>query len=77
MSDLPLSKEEQNAISSLKRLAKRWPKSLWLFSASGSLHVMQKDSEGRQKMLAGRGAGVDPDYVVETIKGIDNDGGDW
>lgn len=77
MSDLPLSKEEQNAISSLKRLAKRWPKSLWLFSASGSLHVMQKDSEGRRKMLARIGTGVDQEYIVETIRGIDNDGGDW
>lgn len=75
MMDMELTKEETAAINSLKRLAKRRPKSLWLFSWSGSLHVMRAGEGGGQAMTA-RNA-VDPDYIVATIQGIDNDGGDW
>lgn len=38
--------EEKRAIASLKRLAKRWPSSLWLYAASGSLMVMRCGEEG-------------------------------
>lgn len=31
--------EELRAIRSLQRLARKWPPSLWLFSASGALRV--------------------------------------
>jgi hypothetical protein len=65
---------EDQAIKALKRLAKRWPKSLWLFSASGSLCVMRTTKHG-DPAATPRG-GVDPDYIVDTIN-IPNDGGDW
>jgi len=68
-----LTKEERAAIRALKRLEKTWPKSLWLFSASGSLCVMRKDAEGERVM---RRDGFDPDYAIDTIY-IENDGGDW
>ena len=71
---MKLTKEEKTAIAALERLAKRWPKSLWLFSANGTLCVMKKDSSGR-KVQTPHG-GVDSDYVATTI-GIENDGGDW
>ena len=67
--------EEQKAINSLKRLAKKWPKSLWLFSASGILHVMRKGPCGKH-VMTDWGGGVDPDYSLDSII-IDNDGGDW
>jgi len=73
--DITLTKEEKDAIAALKRLARKWPERLWLFSASGSLHVMMKD-EGRQA-ATGLSGGIDPDFIVDTIEGIDNDGGDW
>lgn len=66
--------EEARAIRSLQRLAKTWPKSLWLFSASGSLCVMQKDDDGERRRLPCNG--MDPDASLATIK-IENDGGDW
>lgn len=69
-----LTAEERRAIDSLKRLAKKWPKSLWLFSASGSLEVMRCDESGDHAM---DGEGVDPRYIVASIQGIPNDGGDW
>jgi len=70
---LELTKSETAAIASLKRVAKKWPDSLWLFSGSGSLCVMKKlDGE---PVYTDRG-GVNQDYVVETIN-IQNDGGDW
>lgn len=66
--------EERKAINALKRLAKTWPKSLWLFSASGSLHVMRADSDGGHIHIGS--GGVDPDYILDSID-IPNDGGDW
>lgn len=81
---MKLSKQEHDAINDLKALGGRWPKSLWLFSASGTLHVMKKDSNNRvyhPLHISGSGpssgGGVDPDYIVATIQGIENDGGDW
>jgi hypothetical protein len=74
----PLTKEEESAIRRLKRLAKDWPDTLWLYSASGNLHVMQTDEFGEEAMGGGyRGEGVDPEYDITTIHGIPNDGGDW
>lgn len=58
-----VSVEEQKAIIALKRLAKKWPNTLSLFSWSGSLCVMKRAEDGRL---------VD----VGSITGIDNDGGD-
>ena len=69
-----LTKEEYNAINTLHRLSKKWPKTLWLFSASGSLYVMKKDKEGRHAETSI--GGMDPDYSVAIVD-IENDGGDW
>jgi hypothetical protein len=74
-SNVELTINEKRAIESLKALARRWPKSLWLFSASGTLCVMKKNTMGKRVYLDSDG--TDPDYKVDTIQGIDNDGGDW
>lgn len=71
--EVPLTREERLAIATLHRLAKRWPKSLWLYSASGTLNVMRLDEDGREAMC---GEGVDSAYVVDEID-IHNEGGDW
>lgn len=70
----PLTSAESKAIGALEQLAKKWPKSLWLFSANGSLCVMKKDSTGKRVLTALGGA--DPDTCVATIN-IENEGGDW
>ncbi|MGA3116452.1 MAG: hypothetical protein ABSF90_18675 [Syntrophobacteraceae bacterium] len=70
-----LTREEARAISALKRVAKIWPDTLWLFSASGTLTVMRK-KDGRHARLASTGGGIDPDFFLTTID-IENDGGDW
>ena len=69
-----VTEEEQQAINDLQRLRKRWPKTLWLFSASGTLCVMRKGPDGNRATLPG--GGVDQAYIVATV-GIENDGGDW
>lgn len=69
-----LTVEEKKAIAALKRLAANWPKSLWLYSASGSLCVMQKNKNGER--ATNRGGGFDADFALATIP-IENDGGDW
>ena len=79
-----LSDGEKKTIAALKRLAKKWPGTLWLFSASGTLHVMKKHEDGFPAFYGdnvppsnSRNGGVCEQYIVATITGIDNDGGDW
>ena len=75
--ELELTAAEVKAIKALKRVAQTWPKSLWLFSASGSLCVMKKKDGERVMCSDNRGGqAVDSAYVVDTIN-ILNDGGDW
>lgn len=68
-----LTPEEKRAIRALQRLAKTWPKSLWLFSGSGTLWVMKYDEHGSRVL---DGTGADSKYIVDKVN-IDNDGGDW
>jgi len=68
-----LNSEERRAIVTLVRLAKEWPKTLWLFYGDGTLHVMRCDENGDR---AFRGEGVDQDYIVTDID-IPGDGGGW
>lgn len=69
MSDL--TDEEARAIASLQRLARRWPKSLTLFSWSGSLVVFHSADMGA---VTDRDRGND--LILADIDGIPNDGGD-
>lgn len=71
---MEITQEEKKAINALKRIAKVWPDSLWLFSASGSLCVMKTDENGHEVRF--ESGGVDPDYIIDNIN-IPNDGGDW
>jgi hypothetical protein len=66
-----LSQEEENAIASLRRLAKRWPPTLTLFSAAGSLVVTHTYDD-----LGPYEGGEFEKHVKATIRGIPNDGGD-
>jgi len=75
-----LSVEEQRAIAALKRLAKRWPQTLWLASMSGTLSVMVLGPTGEREYHPvtpeGCGGGLNVAYRIDTID-IPNDGGDW
>ena len=75
--DFELTEKEEKAIRALKRVAKIWPDTLWLFSASGSLCVMKKNKEGEQAVIRrGSADSVDDAYIITHID-IENDGGDW
>ena len=67
--------------SRIKRLAKKWEKDgkrLWLYSASGSLHVMMHgDTDYNPTPEFTQYGGSNIDNSVTTIDGILNDGGDW
>lgn len=69
-----MTAQEEKAISDLKRLANRWPKTLWLFSAEGVLHVMRLGPDG-QRVQASDGF-MDRSASIEQIN-IPNDGGEW
>lgn len=72
---IEINVKEKAAIAALKKIAKTWPDSLWLFSGSGVLYVMKKD-DGKRAMTNGKDGGVDPDFTVAHIN-IESDGGDW
>lgn len=63
MADLTLTIDEQQAIKSLQRIAKKWPKTLELFSWSGSLTIFKVGNDGRR-------------CSIDSVDGIPNDGGD-
>ncbi len=71
---MELTKAEELAIELLKKAARHWPESLWLFAANGTLCVMRKDRGKR--VMTGFGGGVDSNFEVDTID-IEADGGDW
>ena len=73
------TKEEKAAINALNKLSKKWPKTLWVFADGYGLRIMKCNDEGERVMYpfgGGKGGGVNPDYMVESID-IPNDGGDW
>lgn len=69
------TEEEKKVIASLKRLAKKWPSTVWLFVDGNSVHVM-RIGETERHATTGRGQGIDPDYILDSVN-IDCDGGDW
>ena len=66
--------QEKKAIRALQVVAKQWPSSLWLFSASGTLWIMKKNSKGQR--VNREFGGYDERRVVGKFP-IENDGGDW
>lgn len=76
MDGIELTDEERRAIASLKRLAKRWPDTLWLY-AGGSpdgIAILRTGGDG-ERVRDSRGS-IDQAYVVDSV-GIPSDGGDW
>lgn len=51
------------------------PDGIWLFVASGSLHVMAFGEDGARRLLPN--GGMDPDASIATLHGPEMDGGDW
>ena len=62
-----LTNEEEKAIRSLERVAKKWPGTLSIFAQSGTLMIIKRHPKYPKEEF-GR--------IVGTIIGIDNDGGD-
>ena len=80
ISNITLNKKELKAIADLKKLASRWPKSLWLFcNGQNDISVMKMGLDGKQVMMHARKnvEGFDHDYMVDSIEGILTEGGDW
>ena len=73
MDELTLNPEEKKAVAALKRLAARWPKTLWLFT-NGTLYVV-KTKDGKRVMTE-RGCAVDEKFIVTSVD-IPSDGGDF
>lgn len=68
-----MTPEEEAAVRSLQRLAKKWPKTLTLASMGGSLVVVHTDDE----RFDYGGSLERQDAVLADISGIPNTGGDW
>ena len=65
---------EAKAINELKKLAKKWPKSLWLFANGHGITILRTDKDGHRVTLPS--GGVDPAQEVGYVH-IPNDGDDW
>lgn len=65
MNDIELNEKEKEAIKSLEKLAKKWPKTLLLFAGTG-LTVRKIQPDGTYLK----------ESIVADIPGIPNDGGD-
>lgn len=76
-----LTPNQCECVAELERVARKWKKDakgLWLFSGSGTLHVMlDGDTEQNPEPETSPTMGVNPDNSVTIISGITNDGGDW
>lgn len=75
---MEITNEEQKAINSLNRLAKKWPETLWLFAGAGSLYVMKLGEDGLPVIT--EFGGVNPEYIVGRIDIFcdgGGGGGDW
>ena len=70
-----LSDDEKSALRALKRLAKKWPYTLWVFAADAKLYIMKK-TQGHLEHAMNDTQGVDQDYIIDSID-IEADGGDW
>lgn len=68
-----LTDPERKAISSLQRLARKWPRSLTLVSMGGALAVIRT---GDPRFLED-GPLERHEAILEDINGIPNTGGDW
>lgn len=75
------TEEECKLIDSFKRLAKKWKKDgkrLWIYSASGTLHVMMHgDTNYNPTPEFTQYGGSNIENSITIIDGIPNDGGDW
>ena len=69
-----LTKAEELVIELLKKAARHWPASLWIFAAGNQLHIMRKNEFG--KVAVESNGSVDQNFVLESIN-IEADGGDW
>lgn len=71
---MKLTADERRAIVARTTLAKTWPRSLWLYSASGTLCVMRALPDAAHAMK--KGGGVDDRYLLDLVD-RPNSGGDW
>lgn len=73
---MTLTDEEKKAVAALKRLAKRWPGSLWIFCGGQQGVAVMKTDEDGLRVTTGNGEGFDQEYCVAQVN-LPCDGGDW
>lgn len=73
---MDLTKEQRGAVNTLKRLGRRWPEGIWLYCTGTSISVFKCGEDG-EHVMEGRGGSPDVAYRVDSIYGIDHDGGDF
>ena len=59
----------------LQRVMDAAPEGIWLYAASGTLHIMALDLDG-SRMVTPEG-GMDQDAIIAVIRTPEIDGGDW
>lgn len=65
---------ESEVIASLRKLEKKWPAGLWLFSTGNSMSLMRTHKNGSRHDP--KNGSMDSKLQVTSFN-ISNDGGDW
>jgi hypothetical protein len=69
------TEEEIKWVKRAKRLFKETPKGCWFLADGNGLHLMRyKKGSERAETVHG---GMDQDYIVDSIRGQEFEGGDW
>lgn len=69
------TEEEIKWLKRAKRLFKETPKDCWFFSDGNGLHLMRY-KKGFERALTVY-QGMDQNYIVDSIRGQEFEGGDW
>jgi hypothetical protein len=72
---LELTHDESKAIRKLQKVARTFPKSLFIFVGNGSFHILKNNDDGSPPYNSN--GGVESKNIVATITGFTADGGDF
>ncbi len=74
MKNKPDAYSEQRMKTALSNLAAHWNMNYWLFVASGKVHLMRYDAEG--KRVVNPDGGMSQTAIIWSVD-FPADGGDW
>ncbi len=69
-----MTMKQRQWVTKLQHLLNNAPDDVWLFVASNTINVMQKQ-DGKRVLT--KNGGMDQENLLAVVTGIEVDGGDW